>query len=401
MSNEGLLTLTIKMRVSPEPGQYQALLNLMKRYRDALNHTVRVAIENKALSLGKAHELLYSVLKERYGLPSKIAQDCYREAIAIIRSWLSNPNRGRVPEARTPRLWLTHRYSYRVRDDCVEILGGFRLRIIGWDRRYDQYPSREARLVYKEGKLFLTIVKQVPRPLKYVPEGVLAVDVNEKEIVFGNSVVEERRETAIKSAFHYKRLAERLQQKYSSNKYNAWLRRRGILKRIKHFHRKAHNIVDDWVKKVSREIVELAKRHQYAVAREDLTGLVEQLRRLPKDHKVALLILSYRKLAFWIDWQCEKLGVPVVPVEPEYTSSTCPNCGSRLRGNGYRRLKCLKCGLEEDRDRVAVLNIEKRALGLLGLSRGSLTAPTAPQMTDVAPNRCGEPMNRPEGTLAL
>ena len=211
----------------------------------------------------------------------------------------------------------------------------------------------------------------------------------------------ERRETAIKSAFHYKRLAERLQQKYSSNKYNAWLRRRGILKRIKHFHRKAHNIVDDWMKKVSREIVELAKRHQYAVAREDLTGLVEQLRRLPKDHKVALLILSYRKLALWIDWQCEKLGVPVVPVEPEYTSSTCPNCGSRLRENGYRRLKCLKCGLEEDRDRVAVLNIEKRALGLLGLSGGSLTAPTAPQMTDVAPNRCGEPMNRPEGTLAL
>ena len=50
-----------------------------------------------------------------------------------------------------------------------------------------------------------------------------------------------------------------------------------------------------------------------------------------------------------------------------------------------------KCSLEEDRDRIAVLNIEKRALGLLGLSGGPLTAPTAPQMTDVFPNRCGEP----------
>jgi hypothetical protein len=56
--------------------------------------------------------------------------------------------------------------------------------------------------------------------------------------------------------------------------------------------------------------------------------------------------------------------------------------------------------LEEDRDRIAVLNIEKRALRLLNLSGGPLTAPTAPQMTDVTPNRCGEP-NRPEGTLAL
>jgi hypothetical protein len=30
---------------------------------------------------------------------------------------------------------------------------------------------------------------------------------------------------------------------------------------------------------------------------------------------------------------------------------------------------------------------------------GSLTTPTAPQMTDVDPNRCGEPVNPPKGTL--
>jgi putative transposase len=271
-------------------------------------------------------------------------------------------------------------------------LGGYRLRIVGWDRRYDQYPSGEARLMYKEGKFFLMIFKRVPRPSKYAPKGVVAVDVNEKEIVFGNGTIEERRETAIERALHYKKLAEKLQQKYSSARYNAWRRRKGILRRIRHFHRKACNIVDDWAKKTSLEIAELAKRHQYAVAREDLTGLIEKLRELPRDHKVALLILSYRKLSFWIDWQCEKLGVPVVPVEPECTSSICPNCGSRLKGNGYRRLKCPRCGLEEDRDRIAVLNIEKRALEQLEpISGGPLTAPTAPQMTDVTPNRCGEP----------
>jgi len=30
---------------------------------------------------------------------------------------------------------------------------------------------------------------------------------------------------------------------------------------------------------------------------------------------------------------------------------------------------------------------------------GSLTTPTAPQMTDVIPNRWGEPVSRPKGTL--
>jgi hypothetical protein len=77
-----------------------------------------VVIENKVLSLRKVHKLLYNVLKEGYDLPSKVAVDCYREAIAIAKSWLSNSNRGRVPRARTPRLWLTNICSYRYR--CPE-----------------------------------------------------------------------------------------------------------------------------------------------------------------------------------------------------------------------------------------------------------------------------------------
>jgi len=382
--DEGLLTLTIKMRVSPEPGSEQELINLMRRYREALNYAIKVVIENKALSLGKAHKLLYSVLKERYNLPSKVAVDCYREAIAIAKSWLSNPNRGRVPRAKTPRIWLTHRQSYRVRDGYVEVLGGFRLRIIGWDKRYDAYPNGDAVLLFKDGKFILGISKRVPKLAKYVARGVLAVDVNEKHIAVGNSRFEYRFETAVEKALHYKRLAEELQKKYSSPKYSAWLRRRGILNRVRHFHRKARNIVEDWVKKVSHKIVSLAKQHLYAVAREDLTNLVENLRKLPKNHGVSLLILSYRKLEQWIDWQCEKNGVPLIVVDPKGTSSTCPMCSSKLVENGYRRMKCVKCGFEADRDTIAVLNIERKALSKMW---GALTPLNAPQMTDVPPNR--------------
>jgi IS605 OrfB family transposase len=310
------------MRVSPEPGSEQELINIMRRCREGLNYAVKVVIENKALSLGKAHKLLYSVLKEGHGLASRIAQDCYREATAIARSWLSNSNRGRVPRAKTPRLWLTHRYSYRIKNGYVEILGGYKLRIVGWDRRYDDHPSGDAVLLFKDGKFILGISKRVPKPAKYVARGVLAVDVNEKHIAVGNSRFEYRFETAVEKALHYKRLAEELQKKYSTPKYSAWLRRRGILNRVRYSHKKARNIVEDWVKKTSHKIVSLAKQHLYAVAREDLTNLVESLRKLPKEHRVSLLILSYRKLEQWIDWQCEKNGVPLIVVEPRETSST-------------------------------------------------------------------------------
>jgi predicted transposase len=164
--DEGLLTLTIKMRVSPELGSGQELTNLMRRYREALNYAIKVVIENKALSLGRAHKLLYSVLKERYGLPSKIAQDCYREAITVAKSWLRNPKRGKIPKVKTLKLWLTQGQSYRVKDCCIELSGGLKLEITGWDRRYDSYPNREARLVYRNDEFFLMITKQISKTFK-------------------------------------------------------------------------------------------------------------------------------------------------------------------------------------------------------------------------------------------
>jgi len=66
--------------------------------------------------------------------------------------------------------------------------------------------------------------------------------------------------------------------------------KKGILKRIRHFHKRACNVIKDWAKKTSREIAELAKQHRYAVAREDLKGLIEKLKELPREHKVGLII---------------------------------------------------------------------------------------------------------------
>jgi hypothetical protein len=164
--NEGFLTLTIKMRVRPEPECEEELVGLLKRYRDALNHSVEKIVEKRATSLSKAHALLYRELKEAFHLPSRIAMDCYREALSIAKSWLGNPNKGTMPKAKTLRLWLTPSLSYRIKGNYVEVLGGYRLRIVGWDRRYDQYPSGEARLMYKDGKFFLMIFKRIPRPSK-------------------------------------------------------------------------------------------------------------------------------------------------------------------------------------------------------------------------------------------
>jgi putative transposase len=73
----------------------------------------------------------------------------------------------------------------------------------------------------------------------------------------------------------------------------------------------------------------LAVKLQYALAREDLTGLINSLRKIRnKDHRTKLIIMGYSRLDKWIDWQAMKLGAPIVIIDPRKTSSECPNCDS-------------------------------------------------------------------------
>jgi IS605 OrfB family transposase len=395
-SDEGLLTISIGMMVSPEP----EAIELLKRYNVALNYAMNRILSLGLRSIGRVHNALYRELREWFGLPSRAAIDCYRDALANANAWRNNPKKGRRPRVRKLSMLLHQGSGYRVKEGYVEIIGGVKLKIIGWDRRYDGYENGEARLVYRDGKMMLWISKKVPKPQSYQPRDVIAVDINERKIVYGDHVINEERDTKIDEAHRWKKLAEDLQKKYSSTRYPAWRRRRGILNRIRSYHRKARNILEDWARKTSLEIVRLAKELRYAVAREDLTGLINSLRRIKnKDHRIKLIIMGYRRMGKWIDWHAKKQGVPLAIVKPNRTSSKCPKCDFKeLEETGYRRLRCPRCGFEADRDVIGKLNIRNRALKMLRIKAdlgGSLTPLTAPQMTDVNPNRWGEPMNRP------
>jgi len=93
--------------------------------------------------------------------------------------------------------------------------------------------------VQRDDMMFFYIAVRLFKPVQIEPRGVVAVDVNERYVYFGNSHQIAEVETAVDVAEHQRRLAERLQKRYSWPKYHAWLRRWGILSRIRHFHRRA------------------------------------------------------------------------------------------------------------------------------------------------------------------
>jgi len=73
-----------------------------------------------------------------------------------------------------------------------------------------------------------------------------------------------------------------------------------------------------------------------------------------------MIFATYRKFLWWVEYRATREGLAIVKLEPRGTSSTCPRCGAKLVDSGYRRKKCPRCGFEEDRDTIAILNLLKR-----------------------------------------
>ena len=227
--DEGVLTLSIALRVSPEP----AGIGLLRRYNVALNYAINKILSLNLKTIREVHRELYRELREWFGLSSRIALDCYRDAIANAKAWLRNPRRERRPRVKRLSMLLHHGSGYRVKDECVEIIGGIKLKIIGWVRRYDHYEDREARLVYRGRRMVLWIFKRIPRLKPCLPRDVIAIDINERKIVYGDDEINKDIGTAVDRAYRWKLLAESLQRRYSSPRYPAWKRRRGVLNRIR------------------------------------------------------------------------------------------------------------------------------------------------------------------------
>jgi hypothetical protein len=67
--DDGLLTISIGMEVSPEPGA----IELLRRYDVVLNYAINKILRLNLRSIGRVHNALYRELKEWFDLPSRIA----------------------------------------------------------------------------------------------------------------------------------------------------------------------------------------------------------------------------------------------------------------------------------------------------------------------------------------
>lgn len=142
------------------------------------------------------------------------------------------------------------------------------------------------------------------------------------------------------------------------------------------------NIVNKALGAVVRAIHSVQRIHNALVglAFEDLRLFNEHKRDLARAKVVWELIVnrfgkvmsrcpSVKTSWFWISYRGEVImpirdSIPIVLVEPEYTSSTCPRCGTYL-GRVRGRVTCGYCGFEGDRDVIGAINVALRGFLIL------------------------------------
>jgi putative transposase len=132
----------------------------------------------------------------------------------------------------------------------------------------------------------------------------------------------------------------------------------GQYRKVARIKSRESRIVKDLNHKISRKLVDMANVQHAALVFEKLTG-IRNTKKQSLSFKPSLHSWSFYQLQTFIEYKAKLLGVPVIYVDPAYTSQDCSRCGAR--GQRYKKaFKCPACGHADHADVNAAFNIAKR-----------------------------------------
>ena len=194
-------------------------------------------------------------------------------------------------------------------------------------------------------------------PLSILRPGKLAgVDMGLKEFLTdseGNKVANPR---------HLRKAEKRLEKLHRrlSRKQKQSQKRKKARKALAKAYLKVQRQREDFARKTASTLI---SSHDL-IAYEHL-----QIRNLVKNRKLAKSIHddSWGRFLAWVNYYGHVHNIPVIAVEPAFTSQDCSVCSTRVKKNlSVRTHICSGCGLVLDRDHNAAINILARALDRTG-----------------------------------
>ena len=354
---------TVLVKLAPEPEDHAALLRTLETFNAACNAIADVAYEHRVANKLRLQPLVYYTIRKRFGLSSQM----------VIRAIAKVSEASKRDKMIKPAFRLHGAMTYDQRicsfptPDRVSLLtlGGrvvvpFRFGV--YAEGMLQRTRGQCDLLYRKSSdtFFLAITVDVPAPTPEDTSDYLGVDLGVVTLAATSDGEFLNRSTGPKHAHtnqvraRFARLRRKLQQK-GTKSAKRLIRQRGS--REKRFSRDINHCL-------SKAIVQAAKGTQRGIALEDLQGIRERAgTTVSKRQRSVLHSWAFLQLRAFIAYKAALAGVPVVYVNPAYTSQTCSHCGHCEKANRRSQAKflCRSCGYSAHADLNAAAHIARRA----------------------------------------
>ncbi|MFK4100975.1 RNA-guided endonuclease InsQ/TnpB family protein [Streptomyces sp. NPDC019531] len=384
------MKLTVQVRLLPTPEQAAALEATLRACNEAATWASGVAFEKDVKRNFALREHTYGEIKARWGLGAQAAQHVIKktcDAYATLKANLTAGNLGRPGSKRYRRAtekplvfrpqgaqpYDDRMLSWQTAERQISIWTvAARIKDVAFTASPEQlatlalYRKGESDLLVRDGMWFLNATCEVPEAEPNTdPHDFLGVDLGIVSIATTSDgeIMAGRELNRIRT--RERKLRSKLQKKNTPS----------AKRRLKKRRRKEARRAKDINHKIAKHVVAEAERTGRGIALEDLTGIRERVR-LRKPQRATHSSWSFHQLGQFIAYKARRAGVPVVHVDPAYTSRTCAECGHIDQANRVSQawFACRSCGFVDHADRNASRNIRARAWELWRC--GAL--PTAP-----------------------
>lgn len=232
------------------------------------------------------------------------------------------------------------------------------MRLVGnKGQRIEEFPvkrRKRVRLIKRADGYYVQMAVEAERSIEHLPTGkAVGIDMGLKDFLTdseGNTLAHPRH--LRKAERRLKKLHRRLSRTQKKSAH-----RKKARQRLAKAYLKVSRQREDFARKTASTLVTSSD----FIAYEDL-----KIANLVKNRKLAKSIsdASWGRFLSWLNYYGHVHHIPMIAVEPAFTSQDCSACGTRIKKSlSVRTHICSGCGIVLDRDHNAAMNILARALG--------------------------------------
>ncbi len=349
------MKLTAQVKLLPSPEQANALRKTLEVANTACSYISAQAWDSKTFRQFPLHKLTYYDVKEMFQLSAQVTVRCISKVADAYKldkkvKRIFKPHGAIAFDNRI----LTYKLE-RMEVNIWTIEGRQKMSFACGKRQMELLRGQhgESDLCLVKGKFYLMVVCDVETPKQIDMEGVLGIDLGIVNIAsdsdgggFSGAAIEDYR----RKFEHRRRNLQKKQTKSAKRK----------LKKISSKQARFQKITNHVI---SKSIVQIAYDTRRAIALEELGGIRERVT-VRRKQRARHANWSFHQLRQYISYKAERMGVPVIFVDPRNTSRTCPECGGVDKANRKSQslFLCVHCGFSANADTNAARNIRVRAI---------------------------------------